>query len=220
MWKAIRIPLFAIAGVLFLLALSTSCNSGGGTDLDSLSVGDSVIINQDTTGRFEVDEWRRITQERFSSKDTIPVSHKRFVKFLPDSVSGFPYTLDDGNTFRTKSISYSEASRAYFMDDSRDDFFEVIISDHSADSNMMRTLVQLFNAADGVDFEGEWDQRVILGDTTQLAWISYSSETRIAAATAIVDLRYMVKVEASEQKDANKVLEVLKSIPLDDLTGL
>ncbi len=199
----------------FLIVIQSGCGNGNGNAVDSLSTGnDSLSFRQDTAGRVPLSTWRSQTVTRYENDDTLPAGHETFVPLFPDSMENFPHVLDDGNTFRTKAISFSEASRVFFMSDSREEFVEIAVSDYSADSNMMRTLVQLYNAADGVDLEGEVDKRVNTWSPNLLIWTSYNSATKIATAQALSGFRIQVMVEASGQKDPEFVLGILKGMDI------
>lgn len=184
-----------------------------------LKTPESLIseVNPDTSYTKSMEAFEAYIDGRAQRGDTHAISHENLQAMITDSIRGYVLDIDKASTFKTKRMTFSEATKVFY--NGENEYVEIIAGDYVANPDFFRANIRTYNLAQGVEVDDVTDAKRMVPDfypdTVEdfFSWSSYNGKKRVARAYFGMDYRFFVTVEATDQDsflDLNRVKEWLE----------
>ncbi|NJL13499.1 MAG: hypothetical protein HC913_11180 [Microscillaceae bacterium] len=208
---------------IFLMAALGAC---GGKDAEKSAESTSEETSEETSSETDeaedrepaseadqADEESNSSSER-ATGDMIP--YKTLQKYLPKSIKGYQAeNAPNGQQMNSPVGSFSQAQQTFRKGDQE---ITVVISDYQ----MAQTQIDAASASFNMQYEDDESKvsSVKLKGGKVPGMLVQNKQVKDASLTLIVNNRFMINLNASNQPDTKLVMEVAESLDLDGLAKL
>lgn len=161
----------------------------------------------------------RKLQERIKRGDTLAIPYIDLAKFLPDEVDGYKATEEpQGQTSNMPGMSMSTVRKRLV---NGNNYIQYELSDYNSGANAAaQGALAMFSMAAEISMENnEMKQTGFKQGDDIRGSLVYQKDRQIAELSAVIGSRFLVKIEANNQKDTEKVKEYFQKLPLSDLAA-
>lgn len=164
----------------------------------------------------ELSEKKR--EERIKKGDTLAMNYKELQVYLPAEISGYTKEGEPtGSTMNMTGMSYSVGEQTY---SNGDNYIKVNIMDYNGAYGMYAGAVAIYGAGFSMEDDEQKMQGIDLGMEDVKGWEVLMKKENRASLVVGIGERFLVSIEANNQKDTEKVKSVVKSLQLDKLAKL
>lgn len=158
-------------------------------------------------------------EERIKRGDTLAIHYSELAKFLPNEIDGFRVEGEpEGETGNALGVSISSARKKYVKGA---DYINIELSDYNSGSNAAQTTLSMFSITAEISMENNEVKQTGFKQGEEIKGsLIYDKGRRIAELSAVIGGRFLVKMEANNQKDAEKLKEYFQKLPLNQLAAL
>lgn len=158
-------------------------------------------------------------EERIRRGDTLAISYSELAKFLPDEIDGYKAEGEArGETTSMPGMSISVARKKLVKGQ---DYINLELSDYNGGANSVsQGALAMFSMAAEISMENNDMKQTGFkqGDDIKGSLI-YQKNRQVAELSAVISGRFLVKMEAGNQKDAEKLKEYFQKISLNELAA-
>ena len=144
------------------------------------------------------------------------IDHSVLQTYLPESISGYERDEPTSSSFAMQGFNVSSAEVKYTSDNGT---VKIIITDYLAAASLYQMTSMMWTMGISIDSPEEKTKGYKFNDNKP-GWLSFKKKNGDAIATAGVNGRIIVVVEASDQTDYENVKDILENMDLDGLSEL
>lgn len=158
-------------------------------------------------------------EERIRRGDTLAMPYSELAKFLPDEIDGYKAEGEArGETTTMPGMSISVVRKKLIKGQ---DYVNIELSDYNGGANTVsQGALAMFSMAAEISMENNDMKQTGFkqGDDIKGSLI-YQKNRQVAELSAVISGRFLVKMEAGNQKDAEKLKEYFQKISLNELAA-
>jgi hypothetical protein len=158
-------------------------------------------------------------EERIKRGDTLAIPYSELAKFLPDEIDGYKSEEEaSGETTNTLGMSVSVVRKKFVKGE---DYVNIELSDYNGGANTAsQGALAMFSMAAEISMENsDMKQTGFRQGNDIKGTLIYQKSRQVAELSAVIGGRFLVKMEANNQKDAEKLKEYFQKIALNELAS-
>ncbi|OWY26216.1 hypothetical protein C7N43_37670 [Sphingobacteriales bacterium UPWRP_1] len=165
-----------------------------------------------------VEEGNKRMEERRAKGDTLPIHFDKLKDFLPKEVKNFtPDGQPEGQTVGAQGMSFSMTQQRYT---SGEDELTIIINDYNGVPSLFTMATAMIKANVTFENNDQFIKSLNLGIPDVGAMETYNKSQKEASLLLGIGDRFLVKIEAKNQKDTELVKSVAKLLPLSEMAAM
>jgi hypothetical protein len=172
-----------------------------------------TLVNDENIEVLELAE-KKIA-ERKAKGDTLAISDTELEKFLPQSIEAY---VADGNTkgqtYNESGMSWSYCEKTYIKGN---DKLTIKLADYNGAYGMFAGASAIYASGTSIDNEEEKSKNVIINNGKIKGWESYKKNTGESSLIAGIGDRFLLTIEADNQKNSDLVRSVAEAMDLEAL---
>ena len=143
--------------------------------------------------------------------------YEELIKFLPTEIDGYTAEEPDGGTVEMHGTSYSNADITFKNE--AGERIKVSLLDYNAALSMYSMATAMWTSGLKIDTKEELAQSYTINDEIS-GWETFKKKTGQASVVIGISNRFMLTIEADNQKNCDNVKSIAKSMDLDKLAAL
>ena len=152
---------------------------------------------------------------RLQRGDTLVLEQEQLASLLPKSLVDYQAKgKPNSSVVNMMGDRYTVVEQVYFKDNQQ---IKLSIADYNAAYTLYNIATALVEAGVTLDTDEQQWQEIHLGMNEVKSWEMYDKQAKRNVITISIAERFIVTLEASEQKSAEQVKEVLKELQLQNL---
>ncbi|MCS7017590.1 MAG: hypothetical protein RMJ87_05305 [Cytophagales bacterium] len=158
-------------------------------------------------------------KQRIERGDTLAMPYTELAKFLPNELDGFKAEGEpQGESSNTAGMSVSSARKRLLRGK---DYLYLEISDYNGGVNVAaQNILAMFSMAAEISMEtGDMQQIGFKQGEDIKGSIIYHKGRQVAELSAVIANRFLLKMEANNQQDAEKLKQYFQQLPLATLAS-
>ncbi len=158
-------------------------------------------------------------QERIKRGDTLAIPYSELGKFLPDEIDGYKAEGEaQGETTSMPGTSVSVVRKRLTKEQ---DYVNIELSDYNGGANAFsQGALTMFSMAAEISMENnDMKQTGFKQGEDIRGSLIYRKNRQVAELSAVIGGRFLVKMEANNQKDTEKLKEYFQKISLNELAA-
>ncbi|MFD2784465.1 hypothetical protein [Hymenobacter rubripertinctus] len=156
-------------------------------------------------------------EQRKQRGDTVSLPYKELQQLLPADLSGYTAEAPSGESTKAAGLSFSTASRRFTRGDAT---LEVSLTDYNGAQEVYQGAAAMF----ALGLEQENNEQLVRPTQLTLDGVkgmeTFHKQDGRAELVLTVGGRFLVKIEANEQKDLDFVQDVARKIDLKKMAGM
>ncbi|MBT9392479.1 hypothetical protein KLP40_04825 [Hymenobacter sp. NST-14] len=197
------------------LLLTTGCEQAqqAKQSYDTLSQVSKMSQNAETA----LNEAKTQREQRRQRGDTVSLPYKELQQFLPASPGDYTAAAPSGESTKAAGLSFSTATQKFTRGDAT---LEVSLTDYNGAQDVYQGVAAMF----ALGLEQENDEQLVRPSQLSIDGIkgmeTFHKQDGRAELVLTAGGRFLIKIEASQQKDLDFVQEVARQMPLEKLAGM
>ena len=197
------------------LLLATGCEQAqqAKESYDTLSQVSKISKNAETA----LSEAQTQREQRKQRGDTISMPYKELQQFLPADLSGYTAEAPSGESTKAAGLSFSTATQKFTHVDAT---LEVSLTDYNGAQDVYQGMAAMF----ALGLEQENDEQLVRPTQLNLDGVkgmeTFHKQDGRAELVLTAGGRFLIKIEADQQKDLDFVQEVARKMDLEKMAGM
>lgn len=203
-----------------LIALSIILFACGGKDK---SQDDNIDMEKNPLGaamkmaKNMQEQAEKMEKDMENRKVAKAMHYEELIKFLPTEIDGYTAKEPDGGTVEMQGISYSNADITFKNE--AGERIKVSLLDYNAALSMYIMATAMWTSGLKIDTKDELAQSYNISDDIS-GWETFKKKSGKASIVIGISNRFMLSIDADNQKNCDNVKSIAKSMDLDKLASL
>jgi len=205
--------------ILIILAITLfACGGKEESQDDNIDVEKNPLGAAMKMAKNMQEQAEKMQENAEERKDAKAVHYEELINYLPTSISGYTAEAEpDGGTIEMQGASYSSANVSFKND--KGERIKVTLLDYNAAMAMYGMATAMWASGFKIDTKDELAQSYNINDKIA-GWETFKKKSGNASVILGISNRFLLTVEADNQKNCDNVKSIAKSIDIDKLASL